>query len=254
MKEAKPMTLLRPGRWAALVLLATVSLANAADPLTPAQQDAVRGIVRDYLMNNPEVLVDALQAYQARAAAEERKKQQAALTQFREQLERDPTSPVIGAAAGDVTIVEFMDYRCTYCKKVFPAVQDLLKEDGKIRYVVKEYPILSPESVTAAKAALAVWRRTPEKYMAFHAALLTARGTLNDIRILELAGEVGLDAKAIAAAMKDPEINAILAKTHELAQALNIQGTPAFVIGGQLVPGAVGIDTLRELVVAARKR
>ena len=248
------MTLLRPGRWAALVLLATVSLANAADPLTPAQQDAVRGIVRDYLMNNPEVLVDALQAYQARAAAEERKKQQAALTQFREQLERDPTSPVIGAAAGDVTIVEFMDYRCTYCKKVFPAVQDLLKEDGKIRYVVKEYPILSPESVTAAKAALAVWRRTPEKYMAFHAALLTARGTLNDIRILELAGEVGLDAKAIAAAMKDPEINAILAKTHELAQALNIQGTPAFVIGGQLVPGAVGIDTLRELVVAARKR
>jgi protein-disulfide isomerase len=253
MKEDTPMTFLRLGRWAILILLATVSLGNAADPLTPAQKDAVREVVREYLINNPEVLIDALQAYQARAAEETQKQQQAALSQFREQLERDPTSPVVGAANGDVTIVEFLDYRCTYCKKVFPAIQELLKNDGNIRYVVKELPILSPESVVAAKAALAVWRKTPAKYMAFHTALMTARGTLSDTRILEIAGEVGLDAKAVGAAMKDPEINAALAKNHELAQSLNIQGTPAFVVGGRLVPGAVGVDALRELVAAARK-
>lgn len=248
------MTFLRPGRWAALILLATASLANAADPLTAAQQDAVRAIVRDYLMNNPEVLVDALQAYQARITEEAQKKQQAALAELRDEIERDPTSPVIGAADGDVTIVEFLDYRCTYCKKVFPAVRDLLKEDGRIRYVVKELPILSPESVVASKAALAVWRETPDKYMAFHAALMTARGSLSDTRILELAGEAGLDARAVAAAMKDPEITAILGRNHELAQALNIQGTPAFVVGGHLIPGAVGVDALRELVAATRKK
>lgn len=247
------MIFLRLGRWALLFLLATVSLGNAADPLTPAQKDAVRDIVHEYLMNNPEVLIDALQAYQARAAEETQKKQEAALSQFREQLERDPTSPVVGAADGNVTVVEFLDYRCSYCKKVFPAMQELLRDDGKIRYVVKEYPILSPESVVAAKAALAVWRKAPEKYLAFHTALMTARGTLSDTRILEIVGEIGLDAKAIATAMKDPEINAALAKTHELAQSLGINGTPAFVIGGHLVPGAVGVDALREMVAAARK-
>lgn len=248
------MSFLRSGRWAAMILLASVSLAHAADPLTPAQQDAVRQIVREYLLKNPEVLVDALQAYQENAKAEAQMQQQAALAQLRAEIERDPTSPVIGAADGDVTVVEFLDYRCSYCKKVFPAVQDLLKADGKIRYVVKEFPILSPESEVAAKAALAVWRRTPDKYMAFHTALMTARGSLTETRILEIVGEVGLDAKTVAAAMKDPEINAILAKTHALAQALGIQGTPAFVVGDHLIPGAMSVDALRELVAAARKK
>lgn len=248
------MRLLRLGRWAALYLLASASLANAADPLTAAQQDAVRQIVRDFLLKNPEVLVDALQAYQEKAKAEAQQQQQAALAQLRVEIERDPTSPVIGAADGDVTVVEFLDYRCTYCKKVFPAVQDLLRTDGRIRYVIKEFPILSPESELAAKASLAVWRKTPDKYMAFHTALMTARGNLTDTRILELAGEAGLDPKAVAAAMKDPELNAILAKTHALAQALGIQGTPAFIVGKHLAPGAVSVDALREMVAEARKK
>lgn len=246
------MTRMRLGPLAALILAASVFPAAAADPLTPGQADAVRQIVREYLVENPEVLIEALQAYESKMAAEAQKQQQATLAQRRDQLERDPTSPVAGAADGDVTLVEFTDYRCSYCKKVFPAVQDLLKADGGIRYVVKEYPILGPDSVVAARAALAVWRSTPAEYMAFHAALMAARGGLDETRVLEIAGEIGLDAKALAGAMKDPEINAVLAKNHELAQALNIRGTPAFVVGGRLVPGAVDVETLRRLVAEAR--
>jgi protein-disulfide isomerase len=253
MKEDLPMTCMRLGRLAAVLLVASVSLASAADSLTPAQEDAVRRIVRDYLIENPDVLIEALQAYETKMAEETQKQQQAALGQRREQLERDPTSPVVGAADGDVTLVEFTDYRCGYCKKVLPALQDLLKADGRIRYVIKELPILGPESVAAARAALAVWRSTPARYMAFHTALMTARGSLDENRILEIASEVGLDAKALVTAMKDPEINAILGKNHELAQSLNIRGTPAFVIGGRLVPGAVDAETLRQLVATARK-
>lgn len=247
------MTFPRPAGLAALFLAATVSLASAAEPLSPAQKDAVREVVREYLMENPEVLIEALQAYEARMAEDQQKQQQQALAQRREQLERDPTSPVAGDPNGDVTLVEFTDYRCGYCKKVFPAVQDLLKADGKIRYVIKELPILGPESVAAARAALAVWRSTPAKYMAFHSALMTARGSLDEPRILEIAAEVGIEAKALMSAMRDPEIAAILGKNRELAQSLNINGTPAFVVGGRLVPGAVEADTLRQLVAAARK-
>jgi len=253
MKEDPPMTFLRLGRLAAFFLVATVSLASAAEPLTPAQEDAVRGIVRTYLIENPEVLIEALQAYESKLAGEAQKRQEAALGQRREQLERDPTSPVGGAPDGDVTLVEFTDYRCGYCKRVFPTVQDLLKADGRIRYVIKELPVLGPESVVAARAALAVWRSMPNKYMAFHAAMMTARGNLDETRIMELAAETGLDATALTKAMKDPEINAVLAKNHELAQALNINGTPAFVVGGRLIPGAVDADTLRQLVAAARQ-
>ncbi len=247
------MTFPRLAGLAALVLAATVSLASAADPLTPAQKDAVREVVREYLMENPEVLIEALQAYEARMAEEQQKQQRAALAQRREQLERDATSPVGGASDGDVTLVEFTDYRCGYCKKVFPAVQDLLKADGKIRYVIKELPILGPESVVAARAALAVWRSTPAKYMAFHTALMTARGSLDEARILEIAAETGIESKTLATAMRDPEISAILGKNRELAQSLNINGTPAFVVGGRLVPGAIEADTLRQLVASARK-
>lgn len=226
--------------------------AVAADALTPAQQDAVRELVHQYLLDNPEVLIEALQAYQARADAESQKRQQAALDSSQAELEGDPSSPVVGAD-GDVTIVEFMDYRCGYCKQVFPALSALLKSDGNIRYVVKEFPILGPDSVIASRAALAVWRLTPERYFDYHSALMTSRGAFDEKRVLDIATDVGLDAKAIAAEMKNPEIKATIAKNEDLARALGIRGTPAFVIGGQLIPGAVDAATLAHLVAVARK-
>jgi len=247
------MTWMRLGRLAVLLVAVSIAPAGAADPLTPAQSDAVRQIIREYLVENPEILIEALRSYESRMAATAQKQRQETLAQRRDQLERDPTSPVAGNPDGDVTLVEFTDYRCGYCKQVFPAVQELLKADGRIRWVVKEYPILGPDSVAAARAALAVWRTTPGEYMAFHAALMAARGSLDETRVLEIAAEIGLDAKALAAAARDPEINAVLARNHELAQSLDIRGTPAFIVGDRLVPGAVDIETLRQMVAEARK-
>ena len=247
------MKLLRSFLAAAAMSACLTALPAVAEPLTADQQDEVRSIVRQYLMENPEVLVEALQAYQAKTEREQRQRQQAALSDMKGELENDGVSPVLGNPDGDVTIVEFLDYRCGYCKKVFPAMQDLLNEDGNIRYVVKEFPILGPDSLTASQAALAVWRTAPEKYAAFHTALMEARGGLTVDKLLDMAAGAGTDPEAIRAGMKDPEVAAIIAQTHGLATKLGIRGTPAFVIDGTLVPGAIGIDDLRDLVASSRK-
>ena len=224
-----------------------------AEPLTADQKDEIRSIVRQFLVENPEVLVEALQAYQATAERRQRERQQAALEETKDRLENDGTSPVMGNPNGDVTIVEFMDYRCGYCKKVFPAVQELLNDDGKIRYVIKEFPILGPDSVTASKAALAVWRTAPDKYAEFHAALMEVRGGLTQTKLLAIASDVGADADAVRDGMEDPEVAALIDRNRELAGHLGIRGTPAFIIDGTLIPGAIGVEDMRDLVAAARE-
>jgi len=151
-----------------------------------------------------------------------------------------------------VTIVEFFDYQCPYCKRVFPAVQTLLKTDGNIRYVFKEFPILGPQSVVAARAALAAWKLDRDRYVPFHTALMQSRGRLSERKILDVAAEIGLDVERLRAAMADPGIDKVLARNAELARALDINGTPAFVIGEKVVPGAVDLETLTALVSQAR--
>jgi protein-disulfide isomerase len=224
----------------------------AADPLTVDQKEEVRTIVREYLMENPEILVEALQAYQVEAERKQRERQQATLEKMKGGLDDDGVSPVMGNPDGDVTVVEFMDYRCGYCKKAFPAVQELLREDGKIRYVIKEFPILGPDSVTASKAALAVWRTVPDKYTAFHTALMESRGGLSQTKVLAIASDIGADAEAIREGMNDPKVAAMIDDNRQLAVSLGIRGTPAFIIDGTVIPGAIGIDDMRDLVAAAR--
>ena len=237
----------------ALVLAAAIApQVGVAESLTTDQQNDVRRIVREYLIENPDIVIEAIQTYQVRAEQEKRVRQEMTLANSKEALERDPGSPVIGNPDGDVTVVEFMDYRCGYCKKVFPAVQEILKTDGNIRYVVKEFPILGPDSVVASKAELSVWLLTPEKYMAFHSALMEARGGLSQNRVVAMAAEMGFDGQQIATRMESPEVANVLAKTRELARTLGINGTPAFVVGNQLEPGAISVDRIRELVAAAR--
>lgn len=247
------MSLSRLFLFAAFLASAFVPPAAAQDALNAAQQDDVRRIVREFLIENPEVLVEALQSYQTRVEAEEKMRKRAVLEDLRDELENDGASPVIGTPEGNVTVVEFMDYRCGYCKKVFPAVRDLINADGNIRYVVKEFPILGPDSVIASQAALAVWRTTPEKYLAFHTALMESRGGLTEKKVLAMAAEIGLDAKRIGEAMKDPEIGAALQRNRDLAVKLGINGTPAFIVGKHFVPGALSVESLRDLVAAARK-
>jgi len=237
----------------ALLAAALAAPAQAEDSLTPAQQDQVRQIVRDYLMEHPEVLMESLRAYQARMEEEQRNQQQAALGTLRDEIERDGVSPVAGAPDGDVTVVEFMDYRCGYCKKVFPALRELIESDGNIRYVVKELPILGPDSVLASRAALAVWRTEPEKYMGFHTALMEARGGLTENKLMVIAADLGIEPDGLRTAMQAPEVEAIIQRNHELASKLGIGGTPAFIIGEHFIPGAVSAENLKALVAAARE-
>ena len=225
----------------------------AEHAFTPQQKKAVEDVVRQYLRDNPEVLVDAFRALRLKQQAESAQRVQETLTSMRRDLEFDPTSPVGGNPHGNVTVVEFFDYNCPYCKKVFPSVRNLLEADGKIRYVLKELPILGPQSVVAARAAMAIWKLDSKRYMPFHASMMKSRGKLTEATVFDLAAEAGLDPAALKKAMTEPWIDVALQKNDGLAAALDITGTPAFVIGNQVVPGAIDLETLKQMVAAARK-
>jgi protein-disulfide isomerase len=203
-------------------------------------------------MKNPDVLVEALTAYQARK--EEAKSQEARsnLATYRSDITSDPATPFSGNPSGDVTVVEFFDYNCGYCKRMVPAIQELLQSDGKVRYVFKEFPILGPQSLVASKAALAVWKLAPEKHFAFHVALMGARGELSEERILGMAEKIGIDGARLRTAMEDPAIEQQIRRNLELGRLLDISGTPGFVIGERIVPGAIDLDTMRSMIADAR--
>ena len=243
-----------------LVLLSAVgasALAQDAPPradgLSEPQRREVETLVGDYIRNNPEVILEAIRGLQAREQADQQQRQQEALTQRRAEIDRDPGSPVAGNPRGNVTLVEFFDYRCGYCKTVFPAVQRLLKDDTEVRYVLKELPILSPESRIASRLALAVWKTEPTRYFELHGKLMEARGELTERRILDIARDAGVNVERARREMGDAGIERALAQNMELAQALGITGTPGFVIGNRLVPGAIDLATLKQLVAEARR-
>ena len=239
---------------ACTVLATTAHRAVAGEgALDAAQKSEVERIVREYLHAHPEILLEAIQALQAKQATDKKNRQQAALGRARAELVDDAEAPVGGNPAGDVTIVEFFDYRCGFCKRVFPTIMALVKADGNIRYVFKEFPILGPESVVAARAALAVWRLDREKYLPFHTALMRSKGRFTEAKVLGLAAASGLDPDGLRRGMSDPGIEAVLQRNYRLANTLEITGTPAFVIGRHLIPGAADMETLKRLVATARE-
>ncbi len=241
----------------ALVLamaLGSPSVFAATDGLSNTQKKAVESVVRDYLRKNPEVLVEAIRALRDKDVANTERKAKNTLESLRGQIENSPYSPVGGNPNGDVTLVEFFDYRCPYCKKVFPDIMALLKEDKGIRYVFKEFPILGPVSIFASRAALAAWSLDKKKYVAFHKTMMGSRGQLTEGRIFKMAKKNGIDPDQLRKAMNDPAVSAEINRNASMAEALNITGTPAFVIGDAIVPGAVDMKTLRILVSEARKR
>jgi protein-disulfide isomerase len=197
-------------------------------------------------------MLDVLQAAQDKIKSESREKAAAELTGRHREIFDDPDAPIAGNPTGDVSLVEFFDYRCPYCKQVEPALEKLLAEDKRLRLVYKEFPVLGPDSLTASKAALAA--RKQGKYDAMHRALMAVKGQLDDAAIFKVAGSVGLDVARLNRDMADPEITRMLKNNHQLADALDIRGTPAFIIGEEIIPGAVDVDTLRDMIEAARKR
>lgn len=240
------MTFVRVGTLI-LLLLAPSLPARAQDP-SPAEEAKIQKIVRDYLQAHPEVIVDALQSYQHRQDTQKVEQVRKSIAALKDELFKDPTSPVAGNPNGDVTVVEFFDYRCPYCKAVAPDLAKAVATDGKVRLIYKEFPILGPASFTAAKAALAAARQ--DKYLAFHDKLFAFKGNLDDAAIYGMASDLGLDVARLKADMEMPEIEGIIDHSYRLAEKLKIQGTPAFIIGSDLLPGAASFDDL----IAAFKR
>jgi protein-disulfide isomerase len=223
---------------------------KAAD-LPTEQRQAIEGIIHDYLMHNPDVLIEALRGAEDKLNREADAKAEKVLIDRRSEIFDDPTTPVGGNPQGDATIVEFFDYRCPYCKQVLPSLQTLLKEDHKLRFVYKEMPVLGLQSVTAAHAALAAQRQG--KYEAFHNAMMATKGQITDETVYKVAGSVGLDIDRLKQDMSAPDIGEALKTNLALATELNIRGTPGFIVGNHIVPGAVDLDALRNMVADARK-
>ena len=224
---------------------------EAPAPLTKAQLEQT---IRTYLLEHPELLTDMTQALQKKQADQQREITRAALTTKRAELVSDAGSPVAGQAKdgdGVVTIVEFFDYRCGYCKKVNPTVQKLVADDPSIRVVFKEFPILGPESTTAATAALAAHEQG--EYLKFHRALMASNDYSLEA-IVRLATESGLDAERLKKDMAKPELQAALARNRELGEALAIQATPSFVIGDQVVPGAIDEAGFKGMIAKAKEQ
>jgi protein-disulfide isomerase len=226
--------------------------AGAQEALTPAQREAVNDQVRAYLLENPEIILEALDILEQRRGAARAEEDGALVAAQQAALFQDGYSHVFGDPDGDVTIVEFADYRCGYCKAAHPQVAELLESDGDIRLILKELPILGPDSVLAARVAMAALNIDPDGYERLHDAMMEHRGALSEEAVFGYAREAGLDEAALRDAMEDPAIAENIRRTYELAQALRIEGTPSFVIGDQIVRGFVQLDQMRALVQAAR--
>ncbi len=233
-------------------LLLSLAPARAAEDLTARQKQQVEELLRELLIKNPEILVEALEEYQRRKKAETQAKARQALVDNRERIFNDPSSPVGGNPNGDVTLVEFFDYQCGYCKSVVDRVAGAVAKDKNIRWVFKEFPILGPVSVYASRAALAAHRQDKYKSHELHLAMMRSRGKLTKKKVLRFAAEAGLDVARLEADMKTPEIATLIERNMALAEALNVRGTPAFVIGDVVVPGAIDAATLNRLIAAAR--
>ena len=233
-------------------LIAACLLSPAAVAAQPAQDltaEQVEQIVRDYLLREPEVIYEALQVLQERQADAAAERQRAAIAEYRDDLAGGAFTPVAGDPTGDVTLVEFFDYRCSYCRRVVSSIRALLQDEQDLKVVFRDLPVLGEDSVRAARAALASQKQG--KYLPFHFALMEARD-LSEAGILKAAKAVGLDPDQLLEDMEAPEVAREIEANYALATALGIEGTPAFVIGEQLIPGAIDEARMRQLIEEAR--
>lgn len=221
-------------------------------PSSSASRDQIEGIVRSYLIANPEILREMANALQTKDQAEQREQAARALAELGDGLFSSGDQIVLGNPEGDVTLVEFFDYNCGFCRQVRPEIAALIERDPNLRVVLKEFPVLGEESVQAARVSVAVHRLLPGRYMDFHNSLMTMQGRVDGDAALALAEEYGLDAGAIMADVTEAANEAYLRDSHELARKLGIDGTPAFIIGGEVIPGAQSLDRLAQLVTNTR--
>ena len=247
--------LLRP----LLIAVAAIVLAIAAPParaqsFSDTQRGEIERVVKDYLVAHPEVLQEVLSELEKRQSDADAAKHRDGVKQYSQSLFYSPRQVTIGNRQGDVTLVEFFDYNCGYCKRALADMLNLMKEDAKLRVVLKEFPVLGPGSVEAAQVAVAVRMQDPtgKKYLEFHQKLLGGRGPADRAHALAVAKDIGLDMARIEKDMAGDEAKATLEENMHIAEALGLNGTPSYVIGTEVVVGAVGLAALREKVGTAR--
>ena len=238
----RPIALLAVRLVAALFLAASLQLPANAD-ISDGDRAAFNKMIEDYIRANPEVVREALISL---AEREERAQRAQAMMI----LQDDAGDPVLGNPDGSFTVYEFSDYNCGYCKRVFQPLMELIGEDGDIRLVVKEFPILSQSSMLAAQAGVAA--QAQGVFPKFHIAMMTARGAISMDSILEAAEAAGADLDRLQADMNSAEVAAVIDRTRITAQQLEISGTPGLVIGSQVIPGAISIEQMREIIAAER--
>ena len=246
------LRLLAPALFALAMFGAAVPA--SADSFSQSQRIEIEKIIKDYLVSHPEVLEEAMAELNKRQAAAETKKHEASIAQNAEAIFNSPRQVVVGNKDGDVTFVEFFDYNCGYCKRAMNDMLEIMKSDPKLKVVLKEFPVLSQGSVEAAQVGVAVRMQDPsgKKYLDFHQRLLNGRGAADKARAIQAAKEAGLDTARIEKDIASPEVRATIEENFKLAEAMGMNGTPSYVIGKQIVIGAVGVEALREKIGIAR--
>lgn len=235
-----------------MAAVATLSTAPAfAEEFTAEQKEELGGIIQQYLMDNPSVIFESIEAYRSQQEQEAQKQAEAKIDDNIAYLTR-AEAPSVGNPEGDVTVVEFFDYNCGYCKRAVPDIQALVKEDENVRFVFKEMPILGPTSKTAAIWALAAHKQG--KYFEYHVALMEHKGQKTEAELAKVAQDIGLDVDAMKKVITSGELDRELDKVMSVAREIGVSGTPAFVVGSQFIPGYVGKEGLVEAIKEERAK
>jgi protein-disulfide isomerase len=245
----------RPLAIAAVVLALGAVEPSRAQSFSGPQRGEIEKIIKDYLMAHPEVLQEAMAELEKKQAVAESEKARTAVKNHSEAIFNSPRQVVLGNPQGDVTFVEFFDYNCGYCKRALNDMVELMAKDPKLKVVLKEFPVLGPGSVEAAQVAVAVRMqdKTGKKYLEFHQKLLNGRGQVDKAKAMAVAKDIGLDMARMEKDLKSDEVTKTLEESMKLAEALGLNGTPSYVIGKDVVVGAVGIAQLSQKIQAARE-
>jgi len=244
--------------FAAVLIVGALALPSSmagAQSITPAQRGEIETIIKEYLLSHPELLQEVMVELEKRQTTAEAEKHRNAVKEHAATIFNSPRQVTVGNPQGDVAVVEFFDYNCGYCKRAMVDMMEMIKSDPKLKFVLKEFPVLGEGSVQAAQVAAAVRMQDKtggKKYLEFHQKLLGSRGQVDKARALAVAKEVGLDVTRIEKDMASDEVRLQLEESMKLAEALGLNGTPSYVVGGDVVVGAVGLNTLKERVNNAR--
>ncbi|EJK86318.1 DsbA family protein [Rhizobium rhizogenes] len=236
----------------AVAIAASLAFVQPAAALDDQQKKEFGEFIKEYLVEHPEVLLDAQAALEKKQEAARLAQSSQAVTQNKDAIFNSKNDVSIGNPKGDITVVEFFDYNCTYCRHALGDMDTLLKQDTNVRFVLKEFPILGPDSVAASRVSDAFRKLAPEKYAAFHRALLGSDGRASEDSAIEVAGSLGVNESAIRAEMaKSPNTDSVKA-TYQLATDLNVTGTPAYVIGNETISGAIGLEAIQQKIANVR--